>query len=392
METEPIYIVGATRTPIGKFGGSLSRLTAVELGIIAAKAAIERAGIPPGIISTSFIGHARQAGCGPNPARQIAVRAGIPVTAPAATINQACASGLRAIALAHDTIRLGRADTILAAGTESMSNTPYYLLQARFGYRLGHGELLDGNLKDGFYCPIADQLMGRTAETLAEQYQISRDEQDRYAAQSHQRAAAAAERLSSEITPVTLTDAKKGATNFTTDETVRDTTIAELARLKPVFKDVGTVHAGNSSAITDGAAAMIVMSESAIKKSKAMPLARIIDYTVVGVDPKVMGIGPVPAVRQLIERTRIDLEQIDLVELNEAFAAQVLACHRELKFDFAKTNVNGGAIALGHPIGCSGARIVVTLAHEMQRRGSRYGLATLCVSGGMGMALLLEKP
>jgi acetyl-CoA C-acetyltransferase len=389
---EEIYIVGAVRTPIGKFGGSLSKLSAVDLGVIAAKAAIERAGVSPDIISESFIGHARQAGCGPNPARQIAVRAGIPNTSPAATINQACASGLRAITLAYDTVRLGRADAILAGGTESMSNTPYFLMRARFGYRLGHGELLDGNYKDGLFCPLSDQLMGCTAETLAEQYKITRDEQDLFAIQSQQRAAAAQSRMASEITPVMLADKKKGMIPLTTDEQVRgDTTLEELAQLKPVFKKDGTVHAGNSSGITDGAAALLVMSESAVMKHRVKPLARIIDYTVVGVDPKIMGIGPVPAVRLLIERTKIGLDQIDLIELNEAFAAQVIACHRELKFDLGKTNVNGGAIAFGHPIGCTGARITVTLTHEMQRRGSRYGLATLCVSGGMGMAMLLER-
>lgn len=389
---EQVYIVGAVRTPIGKFGGSLSRLTAVELGVIAAKAAIMRAGVSSDVIYESFVGHARQAGCGPNPARQIAVRAGIPHAAPATTINQACASGMRAISTAFDTIRLGRSDVILAGGTESMSNTPYLLTRARFGYRLGHGELLDGNIKDGFFCPLADQLMGRTAETLAEQYHISRDEQDRYAIQSQQRAAAATPFMSSEITPVMLADKTKGMTPFTTDEHVRgDTSIEELSQLAPVFKEHGSVTAGNSSAITDAAAAMLIMSESAVKKSSAAPLARIVEYTVVGVDPKVMGIGPVPAVNQLIAKTKLGLDRIDLIELNEAFAAQVIACQRELKFDFANTNVNGGAIALGHPIGCSGTRIVVTLTHEMQRRKSHYGLAALCVSGGMGMAILLER-
>lgn len=389
---EQVYVVGAVRTPIGKFGGSLSRLTAVELGVIAAKAAIERAGVSSDVISESYVGHARQAGCGPNPARQIAVRAGIPHSAPAATINQACASGMRAIAAALDAIRLGRGDVILASGTESMSNTPYFLTRARFGYRLGHGELLDGNIRDGFFCPLADQLMGRTAETLVEQYHITRDEQDRYAVQSQQRAAAAAKHMSSEITPVMLADKKKGMAPFATDEHVRgDTSLEELAQLAPVFKEHGSVTAGNSSAITDAAAAMLVMSESSVTKHRATPIARIVDYTIVGVDPKIMGIGPVPAVNQLIAKTKVGLDQIDLIELNEAFAAQVIACHRELKFDLARTNVNGGAIALGHPIGCSGARIVVTLTHEMQRRKSHYGLATLCVSGGMGMAMLLER-
>lgn len=389
---EKVYIVGAVRTPIGKFGGSLAKLSAVELGVTAAKAAIDRAGVSPDVISESFVGHGRQAGCGPNPARQIAVKSGIPHESPAATINQACASGLRAITLAYDTICLGRASAILAGGTESMSNTPYFLMGARFGYRLGHGELLDGNFKDGFFCPLADQLMGRTAETLAEQFGITREAQDRFAVQSQHRAAAAATRMASELVAVQLPDKKQGTVAFATDEHVRgETSIAELGKLKPVFKDGGSVHAGNSSAITDGAAAMLIMSEAAVAKHTCTPMARIVDYTVVGVDPAIMGIGPVPAVRRLIERTGIGLDKVDLIELNEAFAAQVLACQRELNLDLEKTNVNGGAIALGHPIGCTGARIVVTLVHEMQRRKSRYGLATLCVSGGMGMAILLEN-
>ncbi|HWO57388.1 MAG TPA: acetyl-CoA C-acyltransferase [bacterium] len=390
---DPVYIVGATRTPIGRFGGTLAKFSAVELGVAAARAAIARAGVDPRGIAESVIGHARQAGCGPNPARQIAIRAGLPDTIPAATINQACASGLRAIALAHDAIRLGRADMVLAGGTESMSNTPYLLTRARFGYRLGHGELLDGNYQDGFFCPLADQLMGRTAETLAERYAISRDEQDEYALRSQQRAAAARAHWQTEIAPVMVADRKQGMIPFSTDEHVRgETTRDDLRQLAPVFKDHGSVTAGNSSAITDAAAAMLIVSGEAVQQHGLTPQARIVDYTVVGVDPKVMGLGPVPAIRQLLERTRIPLAKIDLIELNEAFAAQVIACDRELHLDMERTNVNGGAIALGHPIGCSGARIVVTLVHEMNRRQSRYGLAALCVSGGMGMAMLLEKP
>jgi acetyl-CoA C-acetyltransferase len=390
---DPVYIVGATRTPIGRFGGTLAKFSAVELGVTAAQAAIARAGVDPRWIVETVIGHARQAGCGPNPARQMAIRAGLPDTAPAATINQACASGLRAIALAHDAIRLGRADIILAGGTESMSNTPYLLTRARFGYRLGHGELLDGNYQDGFFCPLADQLMGRTAETLAQRYAISRDEQDEYALRSQQRAAAARAHWQTEIAPVMVADRKLGMIPFSTDEHVRgETTLDDLRQLAPVFKDHGSVTAGNSSAITDAAAAMLVASGEAVKQHGLTPQARIVDYTVAGVDPKVMGLGPVPAIRQLLERTHIPLAKVDLIELNEAFAAQVIACDRELHLDMERTNVNGGAIALGHPIGCSGARIVVTLVHEMNRRQSRYGLAALCVSGGMGMAMLLEKP
>ncbi|HUU45090.1 MAG TPA: acetyl-CoA C-acetyltransferase [Acidobacteriota bacterium] len=387
-----IYIAGAVRTAIGKFGGSLSRLSGVDLGVVAAKAALERSGVPPETICETYFGHARQGGNGPNPARQVSTRAGVPFESPSITLNQACASGMRAIALGVAGIRLGEGDVYLAGGTESMSNTPYMLPRARWGYRLGNGELVDGMYKDGFICPIAEQLMGRTAETLAEQYNISREEQDRYALQSQQRAAAAVERLAEEITPVMIRDRKKNEVPFTTDEHMRpDATLEGMAKLPTIFKDGGTVHAGNSSGITDGAAAAVVLSEEAAARLNVTPMARIIDYTLVGVDAKIMGIGPVPAVRQLVEKTGIKLDQIDLIELNEAFAAQVLACHRDLQFDMAKTNVNGGAIAFGHPIGCTGTRIVVTLLHEMARRQARYGLATLCVSGGLGMAMLFER-
>ncbi|HEX9750855.1 MAG TPA: thiolase family protein [candidate division Zixibacteria bacterium] len=387
-----VYIAGLVRTPIGKFGGMLSHLSAVELGTIAAQAALDRSGVPPATVNETFIGHGRQAGCGPNPARQIAVGAGVPQESPATTVNQACASGLRAIALAVDQVRLGRGDVYLVGGTESMSNTPYFLPRARWGYRLGHGELVDGMYRDGFQCPIADQLMGRTAETLAEQYQITRQSQDEYAAESQHRAANARERLKEEIVPIRVNNRKGGEVALDYDEHVRpDTTVAALSKLEPVFKDDGTVHAGNSSGITDGAAAAIVLSEDAARRLNVTPMARIVDYSVVGVEARIMGIGPVPAVRQLEKMTGIGLGKIDLIELNEAFAAQVLACHQELRFDLATTNVNGGAIALGHPIGCTGARITATLLHEMKRRNSQYGLATLCVSGGMGMAILFEQ-
>ncbi|MGD8605290.1 MAG: thiolase family protein, partial [Anaerolineales bacterium] len=343
-------------------------------------------------INEAFIGHARQGGCGPNPARQVAHRAGVPFESPAMTINQACASSTRAITLAYRGIQNGEGEVYLVGGMESMSNTPYMLPRARWGYRLGHAEVVDGMYRDGFLCPIADQLMGRTAETLAEQYDISRDEQDQYAVQTQQRAGAAKERFAEEITPVQI-KARKGQTvDFVDDEHMRpDATVEKMAKLPPVFKENGTVHAGNSSGITDGAAAAIVLSEAAAKRLNVEPMARIVDFTNVGVDARIMGIGPVPATRQLIDKTGIGLDQIDVIELNEAFAAQILACHRELKFDMEKTNVNGGAIALGHPIGCTGTRICVTLLHEMARRKVKYGLATLCVSGGLGMAILFER-
>lgn len=387
--TTDLYIAGAVRTAIGKFGGSLAELTAVDLGVIASKAAIARTGIDPSEITETIFGHGRQAGGGPNSARQISVRSGVPMSRPAMTVNQACASGMRAITLGCQTIQCGEGEVILAGGAESMSNTPYLLPRARWGYRLGNGELVDAMYKDGFQCPIADQLMGRTAETLAEEYRISRDEQDRYALESQQRAAAARERLREEIVPTPI-PGKRGEV-LQSDEHVRpDTTLAALAKLKPVFKEDGTVHAGNSSGITDAAGAMIVLSGAVAKRLNVEPLARVVGWTNVGVDARIMGIGPVPATRELLKKTGLSLEQIDILELNEAFAAQVIACQRELKFDYAKTNVNGGAIALGHPIGATGARIVVTLLHEMRRRKARYGLATLCVSGGMGMAILFE--
>ncbi len=392
--TNDIYIAGAIRTPIGTFGGSLAELSAVELGGIAARAALELTGISPTEIAETLIGHGRQAGCGPNPARQIAVRAGVPESTPAMTVNQACASGLRTIALATQSARAaeGEGDVYLVGGTESMSNTPYLLPRARWGYRLGHGELVDGMYRDGFDCPIAEQRMGRTAENLVEEFGITRDEQDRYALQSQQRAAAARNRLREELVPIPLTDRKGRTAEFAHDEHVRDNASLEtLAKLPPVFKDNGSVHAGNSSGITDAAAAAIVLTGAAAERLNVQPMARIVAATNVGVEARRMGIGPVQAVRMLLEKTKLTLDDIDLIELNEAFAAQVLACQRELRFDLEKTNVNGGAIALGHPIGCSGTRIAVTLVHEMRRRKARYGIATLCVSGGMGMAVLFER-
>ncbi|MBD3297151.1 MAG: acetyl-CoA C-acyltransferase [candidate division Zixibacteria bacterium] len=390
--TNDIYIAGAIRTPIGKFGGSLVEFSAVDLGEIAARAALESAGVAPTEIAETLIGHGRQAGCGPNPARQIAVRAGVPESTPAMTVNQACASGLRTIALAVQAAQMGEGEVFLVGGTESMSNTPYLLPRARWGYRLGHGELVDGMYRDGFDCPIAEQRMGRTAENLVEELGITREEQDRYALQSQQRAAGARDRLREELVPIALTDRKGRTTEFASDEHVRgDATLEKLARLPPVFKEGGSVHAGNSSGITDGAAAAIVLTGAAAERLTVQPMARIVAAANVGVEARRMGLGPVRAVQTLLEKTNLTLDDIDLIELNEAFAAQVLACRRELRFDMDKTNLNGGAIALGHPIGCSGTRIAVTLLHEMRRRRARYGIATLCVSGGMGMAVLFER-
>ena len=387
-----VYILSAVRTPIGRYGGSLAGFSAPDLGEVAARAALERAGVRPEEVGEAIFGHARQAGNGPNSGRQIAVRAGVPVEVPAYTVNQACASGLKAVALGYDEIALGRAELILAGGAEAMSRTPYYLQGARWGARLGHQELVDGMYQDGFLCPLSRLVMGETAEVLAERYGIPRAEQDAFALESQRRAARAVEtnRFRDEIVPVTVKD-KKGQRLFESDEHPRpDATEQSLARLAPVFSKTGTITAGNASGITDGAAALVLASEDWVKASGRTPLARIVDHTAGGVDPKVMGIGPVPAVRKLLERTGRRLEDYDLVELNEAFAAQVLACDRELHFDRDRLNVNGGAIALGHPIGCTGARILVTLLHEMIKRKSHRGLGTLCVSGGLGMAMEVE--
>ena len=387
-----VFILSATRTPIGKFGGALATLTAADLGVVAAKAAIQRAGIETQQIDEAIFGNARQAGGGPNPARQISIRSGVPQEVPAYTVNKACASGLKSIALAYQEILLGNADCILAGGTESMSRLPFYLEGARFGYRLGNQEVVDGMYRDGFFCPMAQMLMGETAEVLAAQYKITRDEQDQFALTSQQRAAAAVAQghFQAELAPVTI-ETKKGAQIISADEhPFPGSTMEKLAKLTPVFSKTGTITAGNSSGITDGAAAVILASEAFAQRNNLQPLARIMAVTSAGVDPKIMGIGPVPAIRKLEQKHGLLLNDFDLIELNEAFAAQVLACDRELHFDPAKLNVNGGSIALGHPIGCTGTRIAVTLLHEMRRLQAKRGLATLCVSGGMGMALALE--
>jgi len=388
-----VYILSAVRTPIGKFGGSLASLTAADMGVVAAKAAIERAGIKPEQVEEAIFGNARQAGGGPNPARQISVRSGVPKEAPAFTVNQACASGLKSIALAYQAIAIGDADCILAGGAESMSRLPYYLDGARWGYRLGNQELVDGMYRDGFFCPLAKMVMGDTAEILAEQYKVSRDEQDEYALMSQTRAARAiaAGRFDSELVPVTV-ESKKGAITFARDEhPFPDASIEKLGKLTPVFSKSGSVTAGNSSGITDGAAAVVVAGEHFVKRNNLKPLARISAVASVGVDPRTMGIGPVPALRKLEEKHNLKLYDFGLIELNEAFAAQVLACDRELNFNRDRLNVNGGSIALGHPIGCTGTRITVTLLHEMLKRNTKRGVATLCVSGGLGMALALEN-
>jgi len=388
-----VFIVSAVRTPIGKFGGSLASLTAADMGVIAAKAALERAGVHPEQVQETIFGNARQAGGGPNPARQVSVRSGVPQEVPAYTVNMACASGMKSIALGYQEIANSNLECVLAGGTESMSRLPYYLDGARWGYRLGNADLVDGMYRDGFFCPLAKMVMGETAEVLAEQYKISREEQDQFALCSQTRAAAAVHsgRLRDEIVPVTI-ESKKGTQVFERDEHLfPDASLDKMAKLSPVFSKTGTITAANSSGITDGAAALVLASKGFVKRNKLKPLARIVAATSAGVDPRTMGIGPVPAMQKLKEKTGLGVNDFDVIELNEAFAAQVLACDRELHFDRSRLNVNGGAIALGHPIGCTGARITVTLLHEMLKRKAHRGAATLCVSGGMGMALALES-
>ena len=390
-----VVVAGAVRTPIGKFGGGLAALTAAQLGGAATAEALRRTGVAPSQVGEAIIGCARQAGGGPNVARQVAFRAGVPQEVPAFTVNMACGSGLKAIDLAFRAVRDGDTDVVLAGGTESMSRVPYLLTGARWGYRMGHQPVVDGMYQDGFLCPLSEKVMGETAETLADRYRIAREEQDAFALRSQQRAARAWKegRFRAEVVPVKVPGRGRGGEVVVDrDEHPRaETTTASLGKLPPAFKEEGgTVTAGNSSGITDGAAALVVMAADRAIALGVRPMARVLGLAAAGVDPHVMGIGVVPAVKRLLEQLRLRLEDFDLVEVNEAFAAQVLACDRELGFDAERVNVNGGAIALGHPIGATGTRISVTLLHEMARRGARRGLATLCISGGMGLAAAFE--
>ncbi len=389
-----VFLAHPVRTPIGKFGGDLAALSAADLGTAAAAACLERSGLEAGAVDQTIFGHARQAGGGPNTARQIAYRAGIPQERPAYTVNQACGSGLQAVLGAARALLLGEADVVLAGGTESMSNTPYLLPRARWGYRLGHAEVVDGMYRDGFDDPLSGLVMGETAEELAEERGIDRLAADEWARESQRRCQNAREsgRFEREIAAVEVTG-RKGSVTVSRDEHPRDdVTMEQLAGLPTVFRDGGTVTPGNASGITDGAAALLVMREEAADRHRVEPAARLLDWEVVGVDPRIMGIGPVPAVRALMERNSLDYDEIDLVELNEAFASQVLACLDELPFDRRAVNPDGGAIALGHPIGCTGARILVTLLAGLEARGLERGIATLCVSGGIGLAALVERP
>ena len=393
MEQRSVVIVAAKRTPIGKFMGAFAEVPAVDLGVTAARAALDAAGLDPAEVHETVAGHGRQAGNGPNPGRQVSVRAGVPETVPAYTVNKACGSSTKAVSLAAGSIILGEIDVALVVGMENMTRTPYLLRRMRGGYRMGDTVVEDGMSSDGFMDPLAGEAMGETAENLAERYNVTREEQDQFALQSQRRAAAAWEsgRLADEVVPVDTVDAKARTIPVERDQHVRpDTTIERLAKLAPVFRNPGTVTAGNSSGICDGAAALVLMAEEVARARGIRSLARVAGWASAGVDPHIMGWGVVPSTQRVLAKVGWSLPEIDVVEVNEAFAALVLACDRELKFDWDRTNVNGGAIAIGHPIGMSGARIVGAAAHELRRRGGRRALATLCISGGQGMAVALE--
>ncbi len=387
-----VVIVSAARTPIGNFNGSLAPFSAPELGAIAIKAALERAGIKPEQVDEVIMGNVLQAGLGQNPARQAAIKAGIPVETPSLTINKVCGSGLKAVNLAAQAIVAGDADIVVAGGMESMTNAPYLLEKARWGQRMGDGKLVDVMIRDGLWDAFNDCHMGITAENVAEQYGLTKEQQDEMAAASQQKAVAAIEAgaFKEEIVPVII-KGKKGDTVFDTDEYPRaGTTTEALAKLKPAFKKDGTVTAGNASGINDGASAVVVMSKEKAEALGIKPMAKIAGYGSGGVEPAVMGLGPVPAAKRALKKAGLTIDQLDLIEANEAFAAQWLAVGKELGFDADKVNVNGGAIALGHPIGASGNRILVSLLHAMKKRGAKRGLATLCIGGGQGAATIVE--
>ncbi|KYH34917.1 acetyl-CoA acetyltransferase [Clostridium tepidiprofundi DSM 19306] len=388
-----VVIVSAVRTALGKFGGTLKDVPAIELGTIVIKEAIKRANIKPEHVENVIMGNVLQAGQGQSPARQAAVKAGIPVETPAFTLNMVCGSGLRAVSLAAQMIKAGDTDVVVAGGMENMSLAPYVLPTSRWGQRMGDGKIVDTMIKDGLWESFNDYHMGITAENIAEKWNISRKEQDEFAARSQQLAEKAIKegKFKDEIVPVVV-KTRKSDIVFDTDEFPRfGTTVEGLSKLRPAFKKDGTVTAGNSSGINDGAAALVIMSADKARELGIKPLAKIVSYGSKGLDPSIMGYGPVGATKLALERANLSIDDIDLIEANEAFAAQSIAVARDLKFDMNKVNVNGGAIALGHPIGCSGARILVTLLYEMQKRESKRGLATLCIGGGMGTSIIIER-
>ena len=387
-----VVLAGAVRTPIGTFGGSFAEVTATQLGATAIAEALRRAGVSPDQVDEVLMGNVLSAGLGMNPARQAAMAAGVPDSVPATAINKVCGSGLKTVALAAQAIMLGDADVVVAGGMEGMSSTPYLLPRARYGYKMGHGEVLDHMIKDGLWCALSDCHMGSTAENVALEREISRADQDEFSTQSHLKAAAAWDKgvFAGEVVPVEIKQ-RKGTVLVERDEHLRpDTTTEVLGKLRPAFTADGSVTAGNASGINDGAAAVVVMSRKKAEELGVQPMASVRSYATAGVPPRIMGIGPVPATQKALARAGLSLDEIDLIEANEAFAAQSLAVGRELGWDWERVNVNGGAIALGHPIGASGTRILVTLLHEMKRRDARRGLATLCIGGGQGIAMVVE--
>jgi acetyl-CoA C-acetyltransferase len=393
--SQEVVIVSAVRTAIGSFGGALKDVPATKLGAIVIKEAVQRAGIKPEQVSEVIMGNVLQAGLGQNPARQSAIEAGLPETVPAMTINKLCGSGLKSVHLAFQAIYAGDADIVVAGGMENMSLAPYLMPKARTGYRMGDQTVVDSMLQDGLMCAFNNYHMGVTAENLCDRYEISREEQDEFAARSQARAAAAIDsgRFDDEIVPVEIPQRKGEPVIFDTDEYVkRDSTADKLGKLRPAFKKEGSVTAGNASGINDGAAAVVVMSKAKAEELGLTPIATVIANGHAGVDPAVMGIGPVQAVKNVLNKAGMAMADIELIEANEAFAAQSIAVDRELGFNHDILNVNGGAIALGHPIGASGARVFVTLLHEMQKRDVKTGLATLCIGGGQGVATIVKRP
>lgn len=391
---QEVVIVSAVRTAIGAFQGSLKDVSAVTLGAIVMKAAVERANISADIVDEVIMGNVLSAGLGQNPARQASIQAGFSEQTPAMTINKVCGSGLKAVHLAAQAIASGDAEIVVAGGFENMSQAPYILKNAREGFRMGHQQVVDTMIQDGLWCAFNDYHMGITAENLCDQYSITREEQDAFSARSQARAAAAkaAGKFEAEIVPVVIPQRKGDPIIFNQDEYIKESSTAEkLAALRPAFKKDGSVTAGNASGINDGAAAVVVMSKQLADELGLTPLASIVANASAGVDPSIMGIGPVKAVKKALMKANITLDQVDLIEANEAFAAQSIAVDRELNFNHDKLNVNGGAIALGHPIGASGARVLVTLLYEMQRQDAKFGLATLCIGGGQGVATIVQR-
>jgi acetyl-CoA C-acetyltransferase len=387
-------ILSACRTPIGAFGGAFKDVSAVDLGAVVIREAIARAGVKPADVGDVVMGCVLQAGAGMNVARQAALKAGVPVEVPGETVNRVCGSGMQAVVHAVEAIRVGYVDTMVGGGTESMSNAPYLLKGARWGYRMGNAEAVDSMLLEGLTCAMGGCHMGMTAEEIATRYKVSRGDQDAFAAGSQDRAvrAIADGRFKEEIVAVPVPQRKGAPINVDTDEYPRaGTTVDKLAALKPAFKKDGSVTAGNASGINDGASALVVTTLRKAKEIGRKPLARILSYVSTGVDPMIMGMGPVPAIRKVLERAGLKMDDVDLFELNEAFAAQSLAVVRELKIDPARVNVHGGAIALGHPIGASGARVLTTLAYALRAQNKNYGVASLCIGGGMGIAMAIQN-